>query len=114
MNKTQYLIPESPIPYLMIDLEIKQSIADNLDIASLSEYELEEVISQLEKNILKRIHLKVATTLNAEQNARLIDLINDNDDEAVRYFLLLHIPDLYEQIAKIARWTILEFQELKN
>ena len=98
----------------MIDSEVKQSLVDNLDIAALSEDELEAVINQLERNILKRIHLKIATTLDPEQNDRLIELLNEGDDEAVRDLLLLHIPDLYDQIARISKWTILEYQEIKE
>lgn len=98
----------------MIDSEIKQSIADNLNIADLSEDELGQVISRLEQNILKRVHLRVATTLSAEQNDQLIELINIEDYQAVRDFLLKHIPDLYEQVAEIAKQAISELKKLKS
>ncbi len=98
----------------MLESEIRQTIADSLNLTALSEEDLLEVITELEDNILRRVHLNIATELTAKQNAKLSELITNGQDDEVKQFLVENVPDLSSRIYQVARQTIKEFQNLKE
>ncbi len=98
----------------MLESEIRQTIADSLNLTALSEEDLMEVITELEDNILRRVHLNIATELTAKQNAKLSELITNGQDDEVKQFLVENVPDLSSRIYQVARQTIKEFQNLKE
>ena len=88
--------------------QIRNIIAENIDLQNFSEEELGEVISRLQSNIEQKINLTIIDGLANEDRDILFGLTDTSDIDA---FLRNKIVDLDALVRETALLVIKEFKE---
>ena len=83
--------------------DLIQEVIDKLGIGGVSEEMQTELLSMIGKNILQRVILEVMKIVPASEHAELEVLIGGGNTDAVRKFLVRHIPDLDDFIEREAQ-----------
>jgi translation elongation factor EF-Ts len=95
-------------------INLKQQIADKLNLSSFSAPQQQKIISGLTENISNRINLAVFERLTEEERKELQKLAKANKKAGVLKFLNSKIDDLQSFAEQIAVETIDEFKKIRE
>jgi len=96
----------------MLEQTVRQTLVSDFDLSSIEVTDQDKVLELLEDSVVRRVHLYIAQNLSAEDNARLIALLDEGSPTKVEQFIVELLPDISEQIKNITQATVVEFKTL--
>lgn len=91
--------------------EVTQQIVKDMGITGTSPEDQMELITLMGKNIQDQVLLEILKALPQSEHDAFYMLMQSGSDDAVREFLLRHIPDLDEMVRHVAT---VEYESIKT